>query len=196
MFPIIPSHMLRQPTPVNRSPLGGDRNLWTVWTDSLLNRNDFSQNFRAVKLESTSAECISESESDGGRSSIQISGCYSSESIPKDSCSYTVENFEMCSPIKDSCEKHIRLRVTTSGMLQSERNIPDHEWIRSIKLSNDTHSNNAILETTDHKQLRVRIIRNVQPGEEILLWFSEEILALMYIPFLTPANIRGKFKLN
>lgn len=192
MFPIIPSHILRQPTPVSRSALTADRNMWTVWTDSVLNRNDFAQNFREVRTRTTGgAECVSESESEGERSPM-VAGCFASGLISKDSRSYAVESFEMYAPGKELHDKHVGLRVNSSGHLIAEGNIPDHVWIKAIKLSNDTQSNNAILETTNQKQLRVRITKNVQIGEEILLWFSEEILALMYIPFLTPANIRGE----
>lgn len=198
MFPIIPSHMLRQPTPVNRSPLattGHNHNLWTVWTDSLLSRSEFSKNCREVKVDTTTADCVSESESEGDRS-ISLSGCFASGTIPKGSQSQAVEKFEFYSSAKDLEEKNIRLRVNSAGYLQAEGNIPDHKWIKLIKLSNDTQSNNAILEMTSHKQLNVRIAKTVQPNEEILLWFSEEILALMYIPFLTPANIRGKIEIT
>lgn len=183
--------MLRQPTPVSRSPLATGHNLWTVWTDNLLGRSEFSKSFRDVKLDTTAADCVSESESEGDRS-ITASGCFASGVIPKGSHSRAVDNFEFYAASKGLEEKHLRLRVSSSGLLQAEANIPDHKWIRLIKLSNDTQSNNAILEMTSHKQLCVRILRNLQPDEEILMWFSEEILALMYIPFLTPANIRGK----
>lgn len=191
MFPIIPSHMLRQPTPVNRSPLATGHNLWTVWTDNLLSRSEFSRNFRDVKMDTTTADCVSESESEGDRS-ITVSGCFASGIIPKGTHSRAVDSFDLYAQAKDLDEKNLRLRVNSSGLLQAETNIADHKWIKLIKLSNDTQSNNAILEMTSHKQLCVRILRNLQPDEEVLLWFSEEILAQMYIPFLTPANIRGK----
>lgn len=190
MFPIIPSHILRQPAPVNRS-LNGEHNLWTVWTDNILNRNDFAPTYREVKREQPAMDCASESESESDRS-VTVPGCYSAALIPKDSRSYAVENYEMYSPAKDTLGKQYRLRVNGSGLLQAEKNASDCEWIKAMRLSDDTHSNNAILETTSHKQLRVRITKVVQPGEEIRLWFSEEILALMYIPFLTPSNIRGE----
>lgn len=191
MFPIIPSHILRQTAPVNRSPLSGEHNLWTVWTDSLLNRSDFAQTCRDVNVEQPTPECASESESESDRL-ISAPGCFSSVLIPKDSRSYGVENYEMYAPGHDTLGKHYRLRLNASGSLKADGNVPDCEWIKAVRLSDDTQSNNAILETTNDRQLRVRIIQTVQAGEEIRMWFSEEILALMYIPFLTPANIRGK----
>lgn len=192
MFPIIPSHLLRQTAPATRSPLSGDHHLWSVWTDNILNGNNFARHRQDTKLESPVVECGSESESEGDRSAP---GCFAGTAIPKGCTSRAVENFELYAAVKDLHDKHIRLRPNSLGTLQAEANVSDHHWIKSMKLSNDTYSNNAILETCNQKQLHVRIIRNVQPGEEILLWFSEEILAWMYIPFLTPANIRGEWEI-
>lgn len=38
----------------------------------------------------------------------------------------------------------------------------------------------------------LKTIRNVTPGEPLLMWFTENILAMLNIPFLTPSNIQGK----
>lgn len=38
----------------------------------------------------------------------------------------------------------------------------------------------------------LKTIRNVAPGEPLLMWFTENILAMLSIPFLTPSNIQGK----
>lgn len=199
MFPIIPSHMLRQPAPTaSRSPFASDPHLWSVWTDTILNGNSYVRQRPDVKMESPSVECGSsnsigggsESESEGDRAPT---GCFAGTAIPKNCHSRALENFEMFAPIRKSTEKrHIRLRPNALGMLHAEGDVADHQWIKSLKLSDDTHSNNALLETVNQKQLHVRIVKDLQPGEEILLWFSEELLALMYIPFLTPANIRGE----
>ncbi|KAG4077430.1 hypothetical protein HA402_002857 [Bradysia odoriphaga] len=77
------------------------------------------------------------------------------------------------------------------GYLQTIDKTPEHTWIKHLKLSTDTHSNNVILELFNN-ELCVRTIRNINVNEEVMLWFSEEILAAMHIPFLTPVNIRGK----
>lgn len=194
MFPIIPSHLLRQAAPATRSPLASDHHLWNVWTDNILNGNSFARHHHKVKMSSPTVDCGgSESESEGDRTTP---GCFASVAIPKGCQSRALENFEMYAPLRDAREKHIRMRPSSLGVLQADGNVPDHQWIKSMRLSEDTYSNNAIIETVNHKQLQVRIIKNVQPGEEILLWFSEGILALMYIPFLTPANIRGKCQID
>uniref|UniRef100_A0A182NIH8 C2H2-type domain-containing protein n=1 Tax=Anopheles dirus TaxID=7168 RepID=A0A182NIH8_9DIPT len=63
-------------------------------------------------------------------------------------------------------------------------------WIRSIRLASDVRSFNALLELTATQLLRVRLTCDVNNGEELKLWFSEDVIALMQIPFLTPVNIQ------
>ncbi|KAF5269174.1 hypothetical protein FQR65_LT02474 [Abscondita terminalis] len=72
-------------------------------------------------------------------------------------------------------------------------------WIRAIRLSDDCHSYNVELKlesTTNRKctfsKLIMQTIRPISVGQELLLWFSEDILALMQMAFLTPANIQGQ----
>lgn len=78
----------------------------------------------------------------------------------------------------------------------------DRQWIAHARLADDMHGNNAVIEVqrkqtmatsiADGRQtaeLRVRVLRDVLVGEELQLWFSEELLAMLSIPFLTPAQI-------
>lgn len=65
-------------------------------------------------------------------------------------------------------------------------------WIRSIRLASDVRSFNALLELTSTQLLRVRLTGDVNNGEELKLWFSEDVIAHMQIPFLTPINIQRK----
>lgn len=70
-------------------------------------------------------------------------------------------------------------------------------WIIHLQLADDVHSNNLLAEIyrrddDGRKELRVRCVRCIDAGESLRLWFSEEVAALMGVPFLTPASIRGK----
>ncbi|XP_059612616.1 zinc finger protein 77 [Phlebotomus argentipes] len=66
-------------------------------------------------------------------------------------------------------------------------------WIRLLPLARDVHSGNICLEITDGGQsVNLRTTRNIEEGEDLQLWFSEKILALMQIPFLSPVNIQGQ----
>ncbi|XP_037881401.1 sal-like protein 1 [Glossina fuscipes] len=65
------------------------------------------------------------------------------------------------------------------------------EIMRKIKLSEDIHSYNALYEMAQKDQMHLRIIREIPRDEEIVAWFSEDIILMMSIPFLTPINIQG-----
>lgn len=71
-------------------------------------------------------------------------------------------------------------------------------WIRAIRLADDCHGYNSRLcyqrSMNEHENpnLFIQITRPIRTGHELLLWFSEEILAHLQMAFLTPANIQGK----
>lgn len=67
-------------------------------------------------------------------------------------------------------------------------------WVRALRLSDDCHSYNVQLriEPLNNSKLVLQVVRPIEAGEELLLWFSEDILAILQIVFLTPANIQGK----
>lgn len=79
-------------------------------------------------------------------------------------------------------------------------------WIRAVRLSDDCHSYNIQLRLQDlqkepstknmflksTKKLIIQAVRPIQVGQELILWFSEDILARLQVAFLTPANIQGE----
>lgn len=80
----------------------------------------------------------------------------------------------------------------------------DVHWIRALRLSDDCHSYNVqlrlqpsqkVCSTLSKKmpvpKLILQCVRPVQAGQELLMWFSEDILAMLQIAFLKPANIQG-----
>ncbi|XP_031825951.1 PR/SET domain 13 [Nomia melanderi] len=64
-------------------------------------------------------------------------------------------------------------------------------WLKIVTLAKDCQSCNVLLMTTD-KGVILKTIRNVTPGEPLLMWFTENILAMLNMPFLTPCNIQGQ----
>lgn len=78
-------------------------------------------------------------------------------------------------------------------------------WSRALRLSDDCHSYNVQLKfhpsyhysinnhikAERNPQLVLQVVKPIQSGQELLLWFSEDILAMLQIVFLTPANIQG-----
>lgn len=86
--------------------------------------------------------------------------------------------------------------LTTEGVLKwsssSLTSGPGSKWPIAIRLSSDCHSANVLHETAGSGRLRLRIVRPVNEGQELLAWFSHSLLPLVGIPFLTPFNIQGK----
>ncbi|KAG7199090.1 hypothetical protein KM043_017985 [Ampulex compressa] len=64
-------------------------------------------------------------------------------------------------------------------------------WLKIITLAKDCQSCNVLLMTTD-KGVVLKTIRSITPGEPLLMWFTENILAMLNMPFLTPSNIQGQ----
>ncbi|XP_035917270.1 sal-like protein 1 [Anopheles stephensi] len=84
-------------------------------------------------------------------------------------------------------------KSSSTGLLttnESATAMKSSNWIRSIRLASDVRSFNALLELTTTQLLRVRLTGDVSNGEELKLWFSEDVIAHMQIPFLTPINIQ------
>lgn len=87
-----------------------------------------------------------------------------------------------------------KIRLSPSGVV-----VPDYVgyntsqscWIRHLRLSPNIHYQNAVLELCKSNTFRVRVMADIQVGQEINLWFSQELLVAMQIPFLTLLNIRG-----
>lgn len=95
---------------------------------------------------------------------------------------------------RNSCDK-VMLAIDSDGFLKVNGEANKHQfWVKAINIAHDTYSHNALLEIGTDRKLRLKIVKNVVADDEVLLWFSEEILAVMGVPFLTPANIQGKWK--
>ncbi|CAG9827270.1 unnamed protein product [Diabrotica balteata] len=105
--------------------------------------------------------------------------------------------------------QQISVRITPTGTIDLDDRFksiwsPTTHWIRALRLSDDCHSYNLQLKLyksstlkIDHNEppkLILQAIRPIEVGQELLLWFSEDILAMLQMTFLTPANIQGQKK--
>lgn len=79
----------------------------------------------------------------------------------------------------------------------------DIHWVRVLRLSEDCYGYNVLLrlmpssklnraESTSELSLVLQCTRPIEPGQELSLWFSHEVLAMMQLTFLNPANIQGE----
>lgn len=207
MFPIIPTHMLTNGSPSSSSiakmaPANADysNTIWNIWTDELLRRKYISAASNECVVEhpiSTAGDSIADTKHRDSKRLVvksetnQNYGSYALEAIPKDAKSRPFEYIDVTCAQEIKCKSFIS--IDASGFIGNDQNFPENVWIRSLTIAHDTYSHNAQLEITSDHRLRVKIVKHLVVDEEIQLWFSDEILAIMTIPFLTPANILGKF---
>lgn len=121
------------------------------------------------------------------KSKTMRAGVHVTQLIPRDTVSESLDAQSLISCITNT-EHTTRAYCSLQkegGNLSMTPNI-----LRKIKLSEDTHSNNALFELKNG-QIVLRIVRDIQRDEEIVAWFGEEVTLLMSIPFLTPLNIQG-----
>lgn len=194
MFPIIPSsHVLSQSPSqsINKLSLSGhtySSGFWNIWTEDLIKRKptidmDHVPPMKYQKCETNQTiKCET--------ACLSRNGCFASCFIPKETKTKAFDFVDTSCNRKSNEQQS--LRINSLGYLQINDNIPESIWINSLNIAHDTYSNNALLEINVERKLRIKIVKNVMINEEILMWFSEEILAIMNIPFLTPANILGK----
>lgn len=146
-----------------------------------------------------------ESSKNGKRSQFEIesilknSFCDSSvtagSEISKSSTSYQF-SFDQLSLSEEKLPKKFSVSVQTDGFVASQEPSLKHKfWLRAIRIADDIPGANVLLDIRDDK-VELKTIKLINVGDELLLWFSEEVLGLMAIPFLTPANIQGKQKLK
>lgn len=203
MFPIIPAHMLNgAPSTslgkitINSASSNYSNAFWNVWTEDFL---------RKKYISATSSDCLTNHSIDSitdqkhrdskrstaGKTEPKLNrGSYAIEAIPKDS---RTRSFD-CIDLKNEqvVKSKSFISIDSSGYISNDQKYTESVWLRSLTLAHDTYSHNAQLEITSDHRLRIKIVKNLVIDEEILLWFSDEIIAILTIPFLTPANILGK----
>lgn len=77
-------------------------------------------------------------------------------------------------------------------LIPQESHIRNKFWIRNIRIADDIPGANVMLHFVDEK-VELKVIKSINCGEELLMWFSEEVISFMNIPFLVPGNIQGEF---
>ena len=94
--------------------------------------------------------------------------------------------------IDDNLPKKFSVSMQSDGLIGPEESTLSHKfWIKNIRVADDIPGANVLLDLINDN-IELKTIKSINSGDELLLWFSEEILNLMGIPFLTPANIQGK----
>lgn len=124
-------------------------------------------------------------------------GSYVIEPIPKDTKSRPFNYIDVTkSEFEQQQQQKLFVGTDSAGYLINDQRLSESVWLRTLSLAHDTYSHNAQLEITSDHRLRLRVVKNLVIDEEIQLWFSDDILAILSIPFLTPVNILGMFTLK
>lgn len=118
-------------------------------------------------------------------------GVFSSENIEKGCTSSDFGFNELSFDFKLTEKLFVKLTKNDRKLVARDHTIRGKFWIRHVKLAEDIHSANLILKLKEDK-VEAQVIQNIRMNDELLMWFSEEIVSFMNIPFLTPANIQGQ----
>lgn len=103
------------------------------------------------------------------------------------SCHFTIEKISL----DEQLPKKLSVCVHNDGSITPQDPTIRHKfWIKNIRVADDIPGANVLLHLIDDK-IELKAIKSISSGDELLLWYSEEILSLMGIPFLTPQNIQG-----
>lgn len=69
-------------------------------------------------------------------------------------------------------------------------------WLGYLRPARDRHEQNLeALRDPARGLIYVRTLREIVKGEELLVWYGDELARECGIPILSPANIRGKIHL-
>lgn len=103
-------------------------------------------------------------------------------------------SFQILHMIDEKCPKEIEVCAYDDEYFGpcDKVNLRQIFWIKNIRLADDIHSANVFLDV-NMNALQLKTSKEIDQREELQLWFSENILGLMEIPFLTPMNIQGGF---
>lgn len=171
---------------------------WNVWTEDFLRKKYISAASNEC-LTNHSIDSITDHKYRDNKRSNTVKmesktnkGSYAIETIPKESRTRSIDCIDLKS--EQVAKSKSFISIDSSGYITNDQRYSESVWLRSLTLAHDTYSHNAQLEITSDHRLRVKIVKNLVIDEEILLWFSDEIIAILAVPFLTPANILGKLE--
>ncbi|XP_063698093.1 PR domain zinc finger protein 13 [Culicoides brevitarsis] len=115
--------------------------------------------------------------------------CVASAYLPKHSSTKEFSVHELMLP---EGSETIKVTISSTGLVCAKSETFTHQWIKCAKMAKGVHEQNAILVRSYGSTLMLDIVKDIKVDEEIFLWFSEEVQALMGISFLGLGNIQGE----
>lgn len=201
MFPIIPAHMLNGTPSASLGKMASananySNAFWDIWTEDFIRRKYISTaSSDSIHQSNDPLTEIKVRENKCAVAKMEANlntGSYALETISRDTKTRPFDCIDLSSGHVPKLKSFIS--TDASGFIVNDQHFSESMWLRSLNLAHDTYSHNAQLEITNDHRLRVKIVKNLVIDEEIQLWFSDEILAILTIPFLTPANILGNLQ--
>ncbi|CAG9768685.1 unnamed protein product [Ceutorhynchus assimilis] len=133
--------------------------------------------------------------------------------IPQNATTADIEPKRLAGNI-DNEMAPVKVTVTPFGCIDLDENskslwTQQTHWVRAIKLADDCHGYNVQLRfhpsfrlfpsnlrayNNQLPKIILQAIRPIEAGEELQMWFSEDVLATLQIAFLGLSNIRGENK--
>ncbi|GBP19766.1 PR domain zinc finger protein 13 [Eumeta japonica] len=113
--------------------------------------------------------------------------------LPRDRVSRAFRIEEINGKLEELKHKHIYLDLDKRGYLIASSQgvtLPSVAFA-ATPLAGDVQNRNLEL-FLDDEEWRIRLLKDVAPEQTIELWFSEDVLAKLDMPFLTPKNIKGR----
>lgn len=77
-------------------------------------------------------------------------------------------------------------------MIPQEPMLRNKFWIKNIKIADNSPSANVMLHFNEDR-VELKAMKSININDELLMWFSEEVISFLGIPFLIPGNIQGEF---
>ncbi|XP_014253941.1 MDS1 and EVI1 complex locus protein EVI1-A [Cimex lectularius] len=109
------------------------------------------------------------------------------QDLPQGATSYDISINPVSSALTT---KVITLKQTAQGRITCG---DDETLVHHIKFSDDIHGCNCVLERGSIAgTVRLHTTRTIRKGDEMYMWFTQDLLAAMDIPFLNPINILGE----
>ena len=68
------------------------------------------------------------------------------------------------------------------------------DWLQCVQPARDRHEQNleAFCDSSRDSEVAVRTLRTLQKGEQLFVWYNDQLARETGIPVLTPENIKGK----
>ena len=88
--------------------------------------------------------------------------------------------------------KHCNGRLRLDHPEVGDGDVTPPTWLAYVAAARDRHEQTVEAVRDGRGLVYYRTVRDLKPGEELAVWYADDLARDAGIPILTPANIRGK----